>query len=236
MKESSISLFHTEYGMVSPMKTGASSNAGRRLRAARLPPAQRRAQLLACATRVFARRGIAEVTHTEVAREAAVALSTTFVYFPSSEELVAAVLDSVERLYVELAETVHASDRPAGEVLLAHTRAFAASVDEHADEARVWLNWSSAVGGEYWPQYRILEDRVVSLIARTIARGQREGGIADSLPPRETARLMIGAAYLIAQMKLSGRPEEEVGALVDSLVRVLGGGLASGLPPGPRLV
>jgi len=202
----------------------------RRPRAARLAPEARRAQLLASATQVFARRGLAAVSHTEVASEAGVAVPTVFVYFATREDLVAGVLESVERLYVDLAERVHASDRPAPELLLTHTRAFATSVDEHPDEARVWLNWSSAVGGDYWLRYRALEERVGSVMARTISRGQREGSIDRSLSAREGARLMIGAAYLIAQMKLSGRPEDEVTSFVDTLVRVLAGGLASLLP------
>ena len=208
------------------MATPKMSKRGRP-RAARLAPAARRAQLLASATQVFARRGLAAVSHTEVASEAGVAVPTVFVYFATREELVAGVLDSVEHLYVELAERVHASDQPAPELLLLHTRRFAASVDEHPDEARVWLNWSSAVGGDYWPRYRALEERVGAVLARTIARGQREGSIDATISAREGARLMIGAAYLIAQMKLSGRPEDEVAAFVDTLMRVLAGGLVS---------
>jgi AcrR family transcriptional regulator len=206
----------------------------RRPRAARLSPAARRAQLLASATRVFARRGLAAVSHTEVADEAGVAVPTVFVYFAAREDLVAGVLESVERLYIGLAERVHASDRPAPELLLLHTRAFAASVDEHPDEARVWLNWSSAVGGDYWLRYRALEERVGAVLAGTIARGQREGSIDAAISAPEAARLMVGAAYLIAQMKLSGRPEGEVAAFVDTLMRVLAGGLVSMQPRAAR--
>ena len=39
---------------------------------------------------------------------------------------------------------------------------------------------------------------------------------------------MIGAAYLIAQMKLSGRSEDEVAPFLDALVRMVAGGLAPG--------
>jgi TetR/AcrR family hemagglutinin/protease transcriptional regulator len=179
--------------------------------------------------RVFARRGIAAARHSELASEAGVAVSTTFAYFPTREELVAAVLDAVERLFVELAETVHASDRPAPEILLAHTRAFANVVDDRPDEVRVWLNWSSAVGGDHWPRYCAFEDCVASEMARTIARGQREGSLDAELAPEDGARIMIGAAYLIAQMKLSGRPEDEVAPFLAALVRVLAGGLAPGV-------
>jgi TetR/AcrR family hemagglutinin/protease transcriptional regulator len=218
------------------MKSSVYDETGRRPRAARLTPEARRAQLLACATGLFARQGIGAVSHSELAREAGVAVSTTFAYFPTREDLMTAVFEPVERLYVELAEAAHESDRPAPEVLLAHTRAFAASVDDHPDETRVWLNWSSSVGGDYWPRYRALEERVDSVLERTIARGQREGSIDPDLDQKQGARLIIGAAFLIAQMKLSGRPDVEVDAFVDTLVRVIAGGLAPRVAPGPRLV
>jgi TetR/AcrR family hemagglutinin/protease transcriptional regulator len=218
------------------MKSSSSEKARPRPRAPRLTPEARRAQLLESAMRVFARRGIAAARHAEVASEAGVAVSTTFAYFPTREDLVAAVLESVERVFVELAETMHASDRPAPELLLAHTRAFANLVDDRPDEARVWLNWSSAVGGDDWPRYRAFEDRIGSVVARTIERGQRDGSIDGNIAPKEGARIMIGAAYQIAQMKLSGRPDNEVAPFLDALVRVVAGVMASGLPPELGLV
>ena len=205
----------------------SASSARTRPRAARLTPEARRAQLLESATRVFGRRGVEAARHAEVASEAGVAVSTTFTYFPTREDLVSAVLDSVERLFVGLAESVHAPARPAPEVLMAHVSAFANVVNDRPDETRVWLHWSSAVEGDHWPRYRALEDRITSVLARTIARGQREGSINVELAPEEGARIMIGAAYLIAQMKLSGRPEDEVAPFLDTLVRVVAGGMAS---------
>jgi hypothetical protein len=68
----------------------------------------------------------------------------------------------------------------------------------------------------------------VGVLARTIARGHREGSIDPNLSATDGGRLIVGAAYLIAQMKLSGRSEDEVTALVDTLVRVFAGSLAPG--------
>jgi TetR/AcrR family hemagglutinin/protease transcriptional regulator len=196
----------------------------RRGRARRLPPGERRGQLLACALAVVARRGLGASHHAEVAAEAEVAVPTVFAYFPTRDALVAAVLDEVRRFYTDLAERVHAPRLPASEALLAHARAFAASVDEHPDHARVWLAWSSAVRGELWPRYRVFERRVVAVIARTLGRGQREGTISREIHPEDGARIAIGAAYLIAQMKLSGRPEPEVARFLAALTRALSAG------------
>jgi AcrR family transcriptional regulator len=163
-----------------------------------------------------------------VAAEARVAGSTVFVYFRTRDDLVGAVLGEVERLYVGLAERVHDSERPAPELLLAHASAFADSVETHPEHARVWLEWSSAVGVEdLWPRYRLMEDRIISTIARTLTRGQREGAILREIAAEDGARIAVGAAYLIAQMKLSRRPEADVARFVDALVRVVTGGLAA---------
>ena len=90
--------------------------------------------------RVFARRGLGAARHAEIAKEAGVSVPAVFFYFPTREELVTAVLDEVDNFLMEMAENVHANERPAPEILLAHAQAFAASVDTHPDYARVWLD------------------------------------------------------------------------------------------------
>lgn len=215
------------------MSTGSSRRptsrrATPRARASRLAPEARKTQLLAAALLVFARRGIGAARHAEVAQEAGVSVPTVFVYFPTREDLVDAVLGEAERLYTELAERVHGSDRPVPELLLEHASAFADSVDRHPEHARVWLDWSSAVGvAHLWPRYRRFEERIVAIIARTLRRGRRDGTIQREITAEDGARIMIGAAYMIAHMKLSRRPEAEVSRFVRALVRVVAGGLAA---------
>ena len=140
--------------------------------------------LLACALRVFARRGIGAAHYAEIAALARVSVPTVFVYFPTRAALVDAVLAEVERFYIALAEQAHASRRPAPEVVTAHAMAFARSIDEHPDHATLLLNWSSAVRTEHWPRYQAMETRVVALLARTLARGQRQGSIAIAIHRR----------------------------------------------------
>ena len=59
----------------------------------RLPPEERRAQLLEIAIDVFAERGLGAARHAEIAERAGVAVSTVFAYFETREALVDAVLD-----------------------------------------------------------------------------------------------------------------------------------------------
>ena len=187
----------------------------------RLSPEARRERLLTCALRVFARRGIGAAHHAEIAAEAGVSVPTVFVYFPTRAALVDAVLAEVARFYIALAEDVHASGGPALEVVNAHAMAFARSIDEHPDYASVLLNWSSAVRTEHWPRYRAMETRVLALMARTLARGQRQGSVAREITATDAARIVYGAAYLIAQQKLSGEPQADSSRFFDAVVRVL---------------
>ena len=182
--------------------------------------------LLACALRVFARRGIGAAHYAEIAALARVSVPTVFVYFPTRAALVDAVLAEVERFYIALAEQAHASRRPAPEVVTAHAMAFARSIDEHPDHATLLLNWSSAVRTEHWPRYQAMETRVVALLARTLARGQRQGSIAIAIAPEDAARMLYGAAYLLAQQKLSGHPQAEISRFFDAVVQLLVSSLA----------
>ena len=127
---------------------------------ARLDPAERRARLLAHALRVFARRGLAGGRHAEIARDARVSVPTVFVYFPTREALVAAVLDEVERFYVEMVEATLRLDLPAPELLLALAHAFTASVDTEPERARLWLEWGAALREKSWTRY--LRSRITS--------------------------------------------------------------------------
>lgn len=196
-----------------------------RPRARRLLPAERRTQLLACALRVFARRGLGEARHAEIAKEAGVAVPTVFFYFPTRGELVNAVLDEVERFYVELAEQMHGRALPAPQILLQHAIAFAESVDTHPDHARVWLDWSTAIRDEVWLRYLDFQGHIVRILEKTIRCGQRKGTFAADVDPEDAALLGFSAAHMVAQMKFLRRAPEKVERFMRAVVRSVLGGL-----------
>jgi len=193
-----------------------------RKRASRLAPAERRAQLVAAAVSVFARRGLGASRHADVAAAAAVSLPAVFHYFPTREDLVRAVLDEVERLYldmtVEAAAGTEARDR-----LLRHARAFVRSVDTHPDHARVWLDWSTAVRDQLWRRYLAFNERVLREVEATIRRGRRDGSVAEDVVAKDAARLFVAAAYAVMQMKLAGSTPAEVERFLASVVRAVTG-------------
>lgn len=194
-----------------------------RPRARRLLPAERRAQLLACALRVFARRGLGEARHAEIATEAGVSVPTAFVYFPTRGDLVNAVLDEVERFFLDLAECMHGRDLPAPRILLEHAVAFAASVDSHPDYARVWLDWSTAIRDEVWPRYLDFQERLVHILEKTIRRGQHEGTFATDVDAEDDARFLLSAAHMVAQMKFMRRAPEKVDRFMRAVIRAATG-------------
>ncbi len=190
----------------------------RKKRASRLRQATRRAQLLQCAIRVFARRGLGAARHAEIAREAGVSVPAVFFYFPSREELVSAVLEEIERFLMDMAQRIHASERPAPEILLEHARAFAESVETHPDYARVWLDWSTSIREEIWQRYLDFQERMVAIITATIRRWQSERGVARDDDAEDDARLMVGSAHMVALMKFHRVPAPKLDHFLQTLV------------------
>jgi len=184
----------------------------------RLPPEERYAQLLATALEVFARRGFGRAGHAEIAAAAAVAVSTVFVYFPTREALVRAVLAEVGRYYLDVALRVHDQPKPCREVLLEHRIAFQGSVETHPYHARIALDWSTAIREDLWPLYIEFIDRLVENHVRTIERGQREGDVAAWVDADTSARMLIGSAQMTAQLRLSGTGDEQIARISELLI------------------
>lgn len=196
-----------------------------RKRAARLAPAERRAQLVGAALSAFARRGLGATRHADVAAAAHVSLPAVFHYFPTREDLVGAVLDEIERFYLEMTETAAraAKGGAARTELLWHARTFAESVDSHADHARVWLDWSTAVRDQLWRRYVRFNEHVLAEVEATVRRGRRDGSVAEDVIAKDAARVFVAAAYAVMQMKLVGAKAAEVERFLGSVVRAVTG-------------
>lgn len=190
----------------------------RKTRRRRLAPAARRAELLNAALAVFARRGIGRATHAEVAEESGCSLATTFVYFPTREDLVGAVLGEVERFYTDMMSVDRGRVLPGRRAIRHYVDAFTDSVGAQPDYARVWLEWSTAIRDEIWPRYLAFQQKIVEVLAMTIDRAKTEGTISADVDGDEAARLMVGAAHMLAQMKFSGQPDEKILHFVRTLM------------------
>ena len=182
-----------------------------RARATRLPPAERRTQLLACALRVFARKGLGRGGHTEIAREANVSVAAVFTYFPTREALVREVLAETAGLYLSLADRHLASPAlPAPKALLDFAVAFAAFFDSHEDHTRILLEWSTAVREDVWPLFLEFHESMLAKLRAAIERGAAEGAIERRVDAENAALMLIGAAHLVLQMKFTGVSSDRI--------------------------
>jgi len=196
--------------------TAPGSGPSRRRRTHRLDKAARRAALLQCALRVFARRGLGAARHAEIARKAKVSVPTVFFYFPTRKALVNAVLEEVSRFFTEMTETAHAKRGPAPEIILEHLRAFADAVDTHPDHTRVLLEWSTALRDEVWPLFLRFQEKVIAAIGRTIRRWRMETG--SERDPEDDARVIAATGYVLVQMKVAKLPNSRIERFLRTLV------------------
>lgn len=187
----------------------------------RLPPEERRAQLLEIAIDVFADRGLGAARHAEIAERAGVAVSTVFVYFETREALVDAVLDAVADFFLEAAERIHGQDKSCVAILREVGDAFVDFLESHRSHALVWLEWGSAVREDVWPRYRAFTERIVAITRRTLERGKREGSVAPDADTESLARLFASSSQSIARLALSDVDPETVARFQETVLRAV---------------
>ncbi|MCB9521023.1 MAG: TetR/AcrR family transcriptional regulator [Myxococcales bacterium] len=193
--------------------------------ATRLPAAERRAQLVAAANRVFAERGLRGATTRAIAAEAGVAEALIYRHFPSKEALFAAAVEETSRHLVDGARAALESvdSDPAGALgaLVAYARD---RIERDHTLAKMVFIVSAelddpAVRAAFLP----MQEEALSVLADAIARWQRAGRLAGRMPPRAVAWLLLGTFQMIALMRLSGQLHELHAADAAKIVeRVLG--------------
>jgi len=168
-------------------------------------PEDRRAQLLECGMRVFARLGIGRGSHAEVAREAGVSVATVFNYFPNRENLVEEILRQVDDFLSEMVAKTRQPGQTAPEALHNLVSAFADAATTHTDIVRVWLEWSTSIRDDTWPKYLDFQERVIAGLRQVILQGKSDGTVAADVDPEDAARIVVGDAHMVALMQFSHR-------------------------------
>ena len=190
----------------------------RRSRASKLSPEKRREQLLRCGLKVFALRGIGSARHAEIAEEAGVAVPTVFSYFPTREVLVRDVLAEVDAFLTQALLSALDNGNSVFEKFLLVTRTFSESVTSAPDVIKIWLDWSTAMHDETWPQYEILQNKMVTRFADVIREGQSNGELHEAVNPEIAAYMVVSGGPMIAQMKLTKRSPEFIDEYLNTLV------------------
>jgi TetR/AcrR family hemagglutinin/protease transcriptional regulator len=176
----------------------------------------------------FAENGLGQGRHAQIARLAGVSVSTVFVYFPTREALVAAVLDEVEGELVGMTERVFGKPGLVRERLLDEIQSFMQFVDTHPAHARVWLEWSTALREGLWPRYLTFQERIVEIIAKAIEEGRGNGEVADDIEPDGEARMLVASGHTLAQMQFLRHDPAKVSRFVETMLRSAVGRPAAG--------
>lgn len=181
----------------------------------RLSPDDRRAQLLHTAVTCFADHGIARATQAQVAARAGVSVSAVYFYFRTRSDLIAAVLDSVAATITTMVvDALAAPAAPAEMLLRLANRTTDLAVDQ-ADVVRVWLDWSSGVRADVWPQFLVLQQQLQMLVCGELTRISPDASAATI---RSAARLFVGGAHTLALMRFENVDAVDHAIFVDQMV------------------
>jgi len=190
----------------------------------RLSATQRREQLLACAVKVFARHGLEAGSHVLVAAEAGVSVPLCFFHFKTRDALVDAVLTEVERLY-HAAFALADDDTLDARVALKRTSDLLVEAMDAEHPASpmmtIFIEWRIAVRSSLWPRYLRLHRHIVGVLARVIARGQRQGHFRPELNAEDEAELLHAASFALAQLRLTGASARRIARFQESMFRVI---------------
>ncbi|OOG53223.1 TetR/AcrR family transcriptional regulator [Polaromonas sp. C04] len=188
----------------------------------RLPPEERRAQMVRAAVKVAAAKGLGRVVHADVARASGVSVPTAFLYFQDRETLLKSIVEEVDRHYRAMARESHDSGHPGLQSIRDHFQVFGNSIDMDPTYATVWLEWSTMFRNEYglWDAFLNFQEYIISTVARSIRKGQKEGVVAATISASDSARLIVAGAYALTQLKFMKRSNAMVKRYVEQMLQM----------------
>ena len=188
----------------------------------------KRRVLLDAAVRVFARRGYHAARVGDIAEEASVAHGLLYHYFKSKEEVLETIFNDTWSELLAAVRDVEESGDPAS-VQLRHVAAILLrSWRRQPDLVRVLVLevTRSAQLGE-----RVSDVRdAMAAIERIVTRGQEAGDLRRDLDPRLASVVFYGAIEEILTgwvLELLPDGDEDVARAEETVVEILGGGLAA---------
>lgn len=168
----------------------------------------RKGAILSTASRLFARKGYANATTSEIAREAGVAEGTLYHHFGSKDGIFLTLFDETMEGYLAGIEAILAGGTSGKETLSAFVRFHFDYVARRKEQYLillrdfpVHLTVSHLVAGS--PQRRKL-DRITGLFSRILARGRDDGTLFLPFSVRGTAEMLRGSLYGTTRLKMLG--------------------------------
>ena len=198
--------------------------------------ARRRAHILEAAARCFAREGFHRTTMQDIVRETRLSPGALYRYFPSKEDMVAAIAS--ERHAEERALFAAMEDQDGAlESVAELSRAFLGRLGR--PEEREWRRVTVQLWGEALRNPRVMEvvraglDAPLRRLAARLRAGQRDGSVARDVDAEATARV-AAAVFEGLVLQQAWEPRLPVDRFVRAAVRLLEG-LAPRRPGRARL-
>jgi AcrR family transcriptional regulator len=198
----------------------------------RLPAAERRADVLGCACRVFSRGSYHGTTTAEIAREAGVTEPVLYRHFESKRDL---YLNCLEQTWSDLRalwEEAVASEPDPANWLLALAQAFFRSEKNRPVISNLWVQALAEASED--PEIRRYMRRhlreVHAYVSDVVRRAQAAGGVIADRDPRAEAWLFLSIGLLkMISTRLGGLVEDDFPAIIASRRRWLTGRGLAGL-------
>ncbi|MFC4127862.1 TetR/AcrR family transcriptional regulator [Nocardia rhizosphaerae] len=209
------------------IESGSTGVRPKRRNGPRLPPEERRTQLLDAALRVVDSEGLGNLTMQAVAKEAGVAKPVLYAMYPSAPELVAHLLHrehsrGMGQVFAALPRDLAGSD-PDREYVAA-VMAFLESVAAAPSSWRLILLPSEGAPADYRELLGAARDKLLDQCVELLTAGFALRGGPRDVDVELIATVMVGFTEVLGRMVLSDPqrfPPERLRATVRSMVRTL---------------
>lgn len=178
---------------------------------------RRRDDLVGAASRVFARTGVSGASVAEIVREAGVAQGTFYLYFPSKNDVVLAVVERVaDQMMAAIGSALERPEESAPDQLRALCAALAAMAEDPS--ARQLAEFI------HRPENQALHDRLaerllpqlVPVVQGIVVHGVSEGSF--DVPDVTTAAWFVVGG--LRGLELAGTPPQDMPAAIESTSRL----------------
>jgi AcrR family transcriptional regulator len=185
-------------------RSAAAPTTGRKAR----ERASRRAEVLAAARRLYARKGYQQTAMVEIARASELAVGTLYQIFPSKESILRSLLeDRMDELVARVRAAVGAH-RDVRDQLRQIVETHLAFARENADILRLylsgWIGYDTRTRQRFGDRLDARYERYVALLTAVFEAGVRSGALAPR-PPRRLAVTLAGLIHAVIRRGLRER-------------------------------
>jgi AcrR family transcriptional regulator len=192
----------------------------RRIERAAQARERRREELLAAATRIFAKKGYRAASVSDVIKAAGVARGTFYLYFRSKQDILFAVIDDLreqQKIFINQLSRQEAqlTDADPRELARRGFMSWLRFYDQRRDALRILLREANLIDAALEHKRAEVRGGVVEYLSKRIRRLQGEGVYQEKLSPEVVSHFLIGMVDEIALSYLQKGREADLEWLAD---------------------